>query len=220
MKNKWIFLFILLGLPALIFLFLNQFGESEFRLQNPAELQVYKMKSVNCEPNEIDGVPRIPNYKLINQEGDTVTQAITEGKIYVADFFFANCPDICIAMSSEMLRIQDKFKNNPDVKIISHTVDPKRDTPEAMKAYAERIGADTDMWTFLTGTKEDLYDLASCGYFISAQNVKEDPNAFIHKDTFVLVDKEKRIRGIYSGTDREDVDRLINEIQILMLEYK
>ncbi|MEH0155333.1 SCO family protein [Limibacter armeniacum] len=213
---------ILLLAPVLIFGFLKLFGENKYALNmiNPAELKVYSMKAVNCESNEVDGVHRIPDFSFTNQDGKVITNKDYEGKIYVADFFFATCPDICIVMTSELLRVQEKYKDNPDVKILSHTVNPEHDTPKVLKEYAKSYGADTNMWNFVTGPKEAIYEQARCGYFVTAKPEENNPDDFIHSDKLILVDKENRIRGFYSGTDRDDVDRLITEINLLMQEYE
>lgn len=220
--TKIITLFILLGVPLIIYLIFQFSAESKYELDmiNPAELKVYSMQAVNCEPNEVDGIHRIPDFSFVNQEGDTITQKDYEGKIYVADFFFATCPDICIIMTSELLRVQEKFKDNPDIKILAHTVNPEDDTPEVLKEYSKSYGADLSMWDFVTGDKDAIYEQARCGYFVVAKPEEKSEDDFIHSDKLILVDKDKRIRGFYSGTDREDVDRLITEISLLLLEYK
>ncbi|GAA4839028.1 SCO family protein [Algivirga pacifica] len=213
---------IAFGIPILILLYLNIFGENQYELEmiNPTELKVYSMKAVNCEPNEVDSIHRIPDFAFINQDRDTVTAADYEGKIYVADFFFATCPDICKIMTNELIRVQQRYKENPDIKILAHTVTPDKDTPEVLKAYAENYRADLNMWNFVTGEKEAIYEQARCGYFVVAKPDESNPNDFIHSDKLILVDKEKRIRGYYSGTDPEDVDRLITEIALLLKEYE
>ena len=161
-----------------------------------------------------------PHFKLISQTGEIVTQKNLAGKIYVADFFFTRCPSICPVMTSELTRVAKVFADNPDIKIISHTVDPEYDTVEVLRDYAAKYNADPDQWYFVTGEKKEIYDLARKGYFIAAKEGDTGPVDFIHSQRFILVDKEKRIRGYYDGTDKKDVDRLIAEIGVLLINKK
>jgi len=212
--KKTVFLILLLVVPT-IFVIMGLFGENHYK-----KLEVYNPRVMGCPRYEgPDSVHRIPPFSFTDQAGKTVTQADFEGKIYIADFFFTYCPDICIEMSSELVRVQDALADK-DVKILSHTVDPERDTPEVLANYAERYGADPSVWTFVTGEKQALYEQARCGYFIPAAVGQDSTVDFIHSDKLILVDKESRIRGFYSGTDRKDVDRLISEAQLLMKEYE
>ncbi|WP_448518277.1 SCO family protein [Rhodoflexus sp.] len=208
-------LMLILVLPALAFLFLRGFGENEFALP------ILNPESGECAPNKVDGIHRIPSFSFINQDGLPFSEKDLEGKIYVTDFFFTRCPDICLTMSSELARVSEAVKNYPEVVILSHTVDPRYDSAQVLKAYAERYKANPNQWIFVTGDKAAIYEQARCGYYIAAKPATADTEIdFIHSDKFVLVDKEKRIRGYYSGTRREDVDRLIMEIQVLLSEYK
>lgn len=223
---KILILSLTLLLPIGVISFLHGFGENKFKrltlyhdLTNP-EYDPGFLKANGCEGNFRDSVHHIPDFSLLNQDGKQVGAEIMKGKIIVADFFFTKCPDICITLSSELIRVQEAFENNPEVMILSHSVDPGNDTPEALHDYAERYGADTEKWIFLTGEKKELYNLIRCGYFVSANEVPTNPDSFIHTDKMVLLDKEGRIRGYYTGTERKDVDRLITEIQILKKEYE
>ncbi len=205
----------ILLIPVFVFLFLKQFGKNEYHLAllNP--------QSADCPaPVPPDTMHRIPPFSLLSQDGETITQRDFEGKIYITDFFFARCPDICKVMTSELYRVQDHFKNNPDIRILSHTVDPQNDTVAVLKDYAERNRYQKDFWHFVTGDKKTIYELARCAYFLPVQAGDGGKADFIHSDKLILVDKEKRIRGFYSGTNRDDVDKLILEIQVLLQEYK
>jgi protein SCO1/2 len=208
-------LILLLAIPAFLFLFLRQFGENKFALpvMNPA--------SADCSPNTApDSVHRIPAFSFTDQDGNTLTQERLRGSVYVAEFFFTRCPDICLTMANELSRVQDAFRGNNQVKILSHSVDPEYDSVGILKEYAERYNADTQQWMFVTGDKAAIYQQARCGYFISAKEGTNENLDFIHSDKLVLVDMEGRIRGYYSGTKRTEVDRLITEIQVLLGEYK
>jgi protein SCO1/2 len=185
-------------------------------------LKIYKPSDLNPELVDDDlknNKPhRIADFKLINQLGDTITLKNLEGKIYVADFFFTTCPTICPKMSDQMYRVYQKYKDNPDVLILSHTVMPEVDSVPVLKAYAEKYGADANKWIFLTGPKEEIYQLARKSYFAVISEGDGGVSDFIHTENFILVDKQKRIRGFYDGTSKEDVDRLIKEISYLLKE--
>ncbi len=185
-------------------------------------LKIYKPSDLNPELVDKDQQSnkphRIADFKLVNQNGDTITLQNLEGKIYVADFFFTTCPTICPKMSDQMQRVYEKYLNNPDVLILSHTVMPEVDSVSVLKAYADKYAANADKWIFLTGPKEDIYQLARKSYFAVISEGDGGVSDFIHTENFVLVDKQKRIRGFYDGTSEEDVDRLIKEISYLLKE--
>jgi protein SCO1/2 len=223
---KIIILSITLVLPVLIFILLKTTGSNVYSLgefdplkNRKDTLNILNPASNNCPDYTKDNVHRIPPFSFINQDGVRFSSEQLAGKVYVADFFFTTCSSICIEMSSEMKRIQETFKNNPDIMLVSYTVNPENDTAPVLKQYAERYSADTKKWNFLTGNRDSIYNLAHCGYYILAKPNEKDVADFIHSDKLILVDKEKRIRGYYSGTDKEDIDRLIIEIQLLMREY-
>ena len=165
----------------------------------------------------------IPSFQLIDQNSDTVSQAIVKDKIYVASFFFTRCGTICPRISSQLTRVQDIFRNNPNLIFLSHTVDPEHDRPAQLKAYAEKYEAIPGKWYFLTGSKAEIYELAMHGYYLPTVDagVKEGKpdETFIHSEKLVLVDKEGIVRGFYDGTDKQDVDRLVLEIRVLLDIY-
>lgn len=161
---------------------------------------------------------RIPDFSFINQDGDTVTQEDVSGKIYVADFFFSTCPTICPIMKTQMLRIYEKYQGNDSVVILSHSINPRYDTPEVLKRYKEKLGVTSPQWQFLTGTQTDVYKLAQNSYLTSAledSSAVED-GGFIHSGAFVLIDKERHIRAIYDGTKEKEVDKLMAAIDQLL----
>ncbi|HZH86970.1 MAG TPA: SCO family protein [Brumimicrobium sp.] len=165
---------------------------------------------------------RIGEFKLRNQNGEEITLKDVRNKIFVAEYFFTTCPTICPIMTEEMKRVQQRFKGNNEVKILSFTVNPEHDSVEVMKAYAEEHGAVDGQWHFLTGTKEDLYHLARNSFFVlkpaEAKNLGDAGSDFIHTNNFVLVDTELRIRGYYDGTSKEEVDILMDDIELLLNE--
>jgi len=166
---------------------------------------------------------RISDFELINQDGRIVTQKDFEGKIYVADFFFTTCPSICPKMSAQMQRVYEKFIDNEEVMILSHTVMPETDSVPVLAEYAKRFDVNSKKWLFVTGKKKKIYELARKSYF-AVQNEESAPDEshagdehdFIHTENFILVDKNKRIRGFYDGTSPDDVDRLIEDIEIVL----
>lgn len=162
----------------------------------------------------------IPPFRFINQNGEAINEKTYEGKIYVADYFFTTCQSICPKMATELQRVQDKFAYTKGlVQILSHTVNPENDSVPVLKAYSEMVHADNSMWNFVTGDKKQLYDLARQGYLLNAMEGDGGPDDFIHSELFVLVDKEKHIRGIYDGTNIKAVNDLLDDIKVLMAEY-
>jgi protein SCO1/2 len=139
----------------------------------------------------------IPAFKFVNQNGDTITEKNTSGKIYIADFFFTTCPTICPVMKRQMVKVYQEFKDNPDVMIISHTIDPDHDTPKVL-----------------------IDEIGERSYMSAAREDSTAEGGFIHSGAFVLVDKEKHVRGMYDGTTEEGTERLISDIKTLLEEYK
>lgn len=161
----------------------------------------------------------IGDFKLINQNGDTITQDFYKDKIYVADFFFTTCLTICPVMTDHMLKIQEKLKDDPEVLLLSHTVFPTADSVPVLKKYAEEKGVNDEKWNLVTGDKKHIYELARKSYLASKSDGDGGPYDMIHTENFVLVDKEKRIRGFYDGTSPEAIEELIEDIKILKAEY-
>ncbi len=165
----------------------------------------------------------VPAFAFTNQYNLEVSDADYMGRIYVADYFFTTCPTICPVMSSQLSRLQAQLAENNllgDVKLLSHTVDPENDTPEVLRAYADRLNADSANWNFVTGTQDDLYYQAKFGYYLTALPSDTAAGGFFHSDTFVLVDREGHIRGYYDGTSTQEVDQLFIDIQTLISASK
>ena len=162
---------------------------------------------------------RIADFSLTNQNGKTVTQKDFNGKIYVADFFFTTCPNICIAMTDNLLKVQEKIKNNPNVMLLSHSVTPKIDSVPQLKKYAIEKGVIDQKWNLVTGDKKEIYELARKSYLAVKEDGDGGPFDMIHTENFILVDPERRVRGFYDGTDLEEIQRLFEELEILVQEY-
>lgn len=164
---------------------------------------------------------KIAPFSLLNQNGDSITQKDYEGKIYVADFFFTTCPTICPTMTENMMLVQEEFKNDPEVMILSHSVTPEIDSVEVLKKYAINKGINDEKWNLVTGDRKQIYDLARKSYLAAKKNKYGGDYALIHTENFLLVDKEGRLRGrSYDGTSVEDVEALIEDIYILKGTYE
>lgn len=204
----------ILLVPILIFLFLKSFGNNTYTIP------IYYEKGANSPFKECpvsDTTQHyIPEFSFTNQEGETVGRADMEGKITIVDFFFTSCPSICPKMSSEMERVNDMFRDEEHVQIMSISIDPTYDTPEILSEYAEEHSAVAGKWNFLTGGVQETYDLAKCGFMIPTVDGLGVPDDFVHSDKFMLIDELGRIRGYYSGTTREDVDLLMLETKVLL----
>jgi len=158
----------------------------------------------------------IPEFAFTNQEGKTIGRADMQGKLTIVDFFFTSCPSICPIMSKEMERVNDHFRDDPQVQLMSISIDPEYDTPELLKEYAQKHHAISGKWHFLSGPKLDTYRLARCGFVLPTLDGNGIADNFVHSDKFILVDDLGRIRGYYSGTSREEVDLLMLETKILL----
>lgn len=162
----------------------------------------------------------IANFSLTNQNGKTITQADYSNKIYIADFFFTTCGTICPVMTGNMKKIQQAVLLDSDVKLLSHSVMPEIDTVAQLKRYAIEKGVISDKWNLVTGSKKDIYNLARKSYLVAKYDPsKDDAYGIVHTENFVLIDKQKRIRGMYDGTDEEDIERLLEDLEILKQEY-
>lgn len=162
----------------------------------------------------------IRDFSFTNQDGNTVTQDTFKDKIYVADFFFTTCPTICPIMKTQMLRVYEKYKNNSDVFILSHTIDTKHDSVEVLHEFAERLGVSSNTWHFVTGEQDEIEDLGQKSYMITVREDVDEVGGYLHSGAFLLIDKARRVRGIYDGTKEEKVDFLLKDIDRLIKEYE
>jgi protein SCO1/2 len=163
---------------------------------------------------------KVADFKLINQNGDTVTQEDYKDKIYVTDFFFTRCMTICPVMTNNMGKLQEVFKADDDIKFLSLSVTPVMDSVPILKEYAIKKGVIDAKWNITTGDKKHIYNLARKSYFAVLDEGDGGMQDFIHTENFILVDKKKQIRGFYDGTDNDDIQRLIEDIKILQHESK
>ena len=215
--EKITLLFLLLVLPAIMYFYLTR-GYNNF-----IKLEVI---------GEVDY--SIDDFSFINQDNDTITKDSLLGSIYVANFFFTSCPSICPIMTRNMSYLQDKLSVFPNIRFLSHTVDPVNDTPDKLKSYVrlmqqKNININLSNWDFVTGDKDKLYQSAA-NYFVNASVDSLAPGGFLHSEYFVLIDKQGRVRsgidingnivGAYDGTNEVQMKDLINDINVLMAEYK
>lgn len=210
---------VLLGISAvIIYLFYNALVPKKL-------LPVYSPAMVNAElvAEEIQHIRKyhtVSDFELTNQNGKTVTQEDYQGKIYIADFFFTTCPTICPIMTKNMVAIQDEIKEDKDVMLLSHSVTPEIDSVAQLKKYALEKGVNDTKWNLVTGDKKEIYELARKSYLAVKTDGDGGPFDMIHTENFILVDKEKRIRGFYDGTDKEAVAQLLEDLRVLKASYK
>lgn len=160
----------------------------------------------------------IADFSFINQNGDTITQKNYEGKIYVADFFFTTCGSICPKMSTNLVEVQKAVLNNPKVMLLSHTVFPEVDSVSVLKAYAVKYGVVDSKWNLVTGDKKEIYTMARKSYLAVKLGRPDQLYDMVHTENFVLVDQKRRVRGFYDGTKKEDISRLLEDIDFLSKE--
>lgn len=202
---------------VIIYLFYNALKPKE-------TLTIYQPSMVNTElvDSTIQNVRKyhtIADFELTNQNGKVITQDDYKDKIYIADFFFTTCPTICPIMTNNMVLIQQRIKNDSTVKLLSHTVTPEIDSVAQLKKYALEKGVDDSKWNLVTGDKKQIYDLARKSY-LAVQSVGDGgPFDMIHTENFILVDKEKRIRGFYDGTKSEEIEKLMADLSVLKASY-
>lgn len=187
-------------------------------------LKIYQPTDINPqlvddEVRKVGMHHRIADFELTDQQGETVTNADFEGKIYVADFFFTTCPSICPKMTKNMGLIADEVADNDMIRFLSHSVTPDVDSVPVLAAYADEKGMNYDQWRLVTGSKVQIYDLARKSYFAATTEGDGGPNDFIHTENFVLIDPDRRIRGFYDGTSADEMDRLRRDIDVLQNEY-
>lgn len=161
----------------------------------------------------------VSDFHLVDQSGDTISRKDFTSSVTIVDFFFTRCQGICPRMTSQMQRVYEKYKGNPEVRIISHTVNPENDSVPVLAEYAKRYHADAAQWHFVTGPKPQLYDLARKSYLISDTEGDGGKEDFVHSQNFALIDKEGHIRGVYDGTDSAQVNQLMVELNVLLNSY-
>ncbi len=197
---------------------------SIYTLLKPEErLPVYQPDMVNAElvdstKQYVRKYHKIADFKLVNQNGDTITEDFYKDKIYIADFFFTTCLTICPIMTDHMIQIQEEIKNDDEVLLLSHTVFPVTDSVPVLKEYAKEKGVIDEKWNLVTGDKKQIYDLARKSYLATKSTGDGGKYDMIHTENFVLVDKNRQIRGFYDGTDPEAIENLMHDLKVLKKE--
>ena len=186
--------------------------QRELQIYNPADVNP---KLVDKSKLHIRKNHRVSDFNLINQNGDTITQRNYEDKIYVVDFFFTRCQTICPIMTTNMIKIQEEFKNESDIMFLSLSVTPEMDSVPILRKYADEKGILDAKWNITTGSKKHIYELARKSFFTVKDGGDGGLQDFIHTENFVLVDKKRQIRGFYDGTDDLAMDQLIEDIEFL-----
>lgn len=216
-KSKYTGIFILLFSIVVIPVFYHLLKvDTKLPILNPIDINP-KLVDKNLRNKKKNHT--IANFKLINQNGEIITQKNYENKIYVADFFFASCKGICIPMAKNMSELQEVFKNDDEIMFLSHSVTPKIDSVSVLKNYADMKGVINGKWNVTTGNKKHIYNLARKSYFAVLDEGDGGNQDFIHTENFILIDKKRRIRGIYDGTKKENIKKIINDIILLKEEY-
>ena len=208
--------FILIFSAAAVYMFYVILKPIEvLPIYQPAEVNE---KLVDSSIIHIAKYHKISDFKLTNQNGKEITQANYKDKIYVADFFFTTCQDICPVMTKNMYQLQEELKNDNEILLLSHTVIPEVDTVEQLKEYAIENNVDDSKWNLVTGDKKQIYELARKSY-LAVEDSNFNEFDMIHTENFMLIDKEKQIRGFYDGTNSEEINRLLKDIEILKQSY-
>ena len=212
-KYKFFFGTFLVFSIITISLFYNVLKPSKsLKFYNPSDVNP---ELVDSTMQHIGKYHTIDNFSFINQNGKTITQKEYEGKIYVADFFFTTCKSICPIMTNNMIEVQKAILNNPKVMLLSHTVTPEIDSVSVLKKYALEKGVVDAKWNLVTGDKKDIYSIARKSYLVVKLGKPDELYDMVHTENFVLVDSKKRVRGFYDGTNKEEIKRLIEDINWL-----
>ncbi len=211
-----IFKYVVIALIPLIFTIFYFFKKEENKPIR--ELPYFGPKSYSKTTDTI--YHTIPGFTFTNQYNKSFTDKQLNGKIYITEYFFTTCKSICPIMNNNLQKIYQTFYNDSSIYIVSHTVDPETDSVQILKQYAEKHNVKNNQWQFLTGSKVDLYAIARKGYLLNTEEGNGGEEDFIHTQNFALVDKEKRIRGFYDGTDSTEINRLIIDIKLLKQYYE
>jgi len=217
--GKSISTLVTVGILFIIFVIIGYFlmtPSKKLPVYNPADVNP---RLVDASVKHVRSNHKVANFSLLNQNGDTITQDNYDEKIYVTDFFFTRCQTICPIMSTNMAELQELFKNDTSVLFLSHSVTPVIDSISVLRAYADKKGVIDAKWNLVTGEKKHIYELARKSYFAVLDEGDGGVQDFIHTEQFILVDKDRQLRGFYDGTDKEEIKRIFEDIHILKKEY-
>lgn len=217
-KYRIFFAVLLVFSIITIYLFYNALKPSKtLPIYNPADVNP---ELVDSTVQYVSKYHTVADFSFVNQNGKTITQKDYEGKIYVADFFFTTCGSICPKMSTNLAEVQQAIKSNPKVMLLSHTVFPETDSVAVLKEYAKKYGVIDAKWNLVTGDKKEIYSMARKSYLAVKIGKPEELYDMVHTENFVLVDEKRRVRGFYDGTKKEEIQRLIEDINWLSEQEK
>ena len=215
-KSKYSYIpmaFLAIGICILFYAIV--FEEENLPVYNPTD---FNPELVDASLRNTESQHTVAAFELVNHNGKTITEKDYENKIYVTDFFFTRCPSICPIMSNNMEKLQQTFLEDKEVMFLSMSVTPIMDSIPILKKYAEKHGVIDAKWNITTGDKKHIYNLARKSYFAVVDQGDGGLQDFIHTPNFILVDKEKRIRGVYDGTKDDEIVRIIQDIGLLQKE--
>ncbi len=158
---------------------------------------------------------KVPEFSFMNQDSQMISHNVLNDKVSVVGFIFTSCPTICPVMTKQLVRVQRMTENLKDFLIVTYSVDPERDTPSKLRLFADDYNANTDRWHFLTSDTKTTYDLGMNGYYLGMGKEDDAPGGFIHSPMFLLIDRERHIRGMYDGTNIDEVTNLVKDIKFL-----
>ena len=216
-RNKLFTLILIIIVSVLLyFSYTYIFPNKSLPIYNPSN---FNPELVDKSLQDKNQYHTVANFSLINQNGETITQETYKDKIYIADFFFTRCGSICPIMTNNMVKIQNEFLNDSEIMLLSLSVTPDIDSVSVLRDYANKKGVIDSKWNVTTGNKKHIYELARKSYFAVVEKGDGGLQDFIHTPNFVLIDKKKQIRGIYDGTNSDDIERIIADIKNLKSGY-
>lgn len=215
-KSKYSYiLMIFFAIGIITLMYTIAFEEENLPVYNPTD---FNPELVDASLRKTESQHTVAAFELVNHNGKTITEKDYENKIYVTDFFFTRCPSICPIMSNNMEKLQQAFLEDKEVMLLSMSVTPIMDSIPILKKYAEKHGVVDSKWNIATGDKKHIYNLARKSYFAVVDQGDGGLQDFIHTPNFILVDKEKRIRGVYDGTKDDEIERITQDIALLQKE--
>lgn len=215
--RKFLIGFLIFSIITLSLFYLALKPSKSLPIYNPADVNP---ELVDSTVQYISKYHTIADFSFTNQNGKTITQKDYEGTIYVADFFFTTCGSICPKMTTNLVEVQKEFLHNPKVKLLSHSVLPDIDNVAVLKEYAKINGVNDSKWNLVTGDKKAIYTMARKSYLAVKQGRPNELYDMVHTENFVLVDTKRRVRGFYDGTKKEEIQRLIDDINWLLEDEK
>lgn len=208
--------FFILSIVIILIIYTILNVEKPLPIWQPAN---FEPKLVDSTIQHVKKYHTVADFKLINQNGKTITQDDYQDKIYIVDFFFTTCQSICPIMTDNMVYIQNQILNDDDIMLLSHSITPEIDSVAQLKRYAIKKGVNDKKWHLVTGDRKQIYDLARKSYLVVEDDGLGD-YGMVHTENFALIDKKKQIRGVYSGISKTGIDSLLKDLKKLKKQYK